>query len=77
MDYTLVMKKLSAYAGARPYAPTLAEIAAYPAKSNDHLEKMKIWRAEASRVPDEIKQVFHQQMIKLLKDKTNDNNSEL
>ena len=74
MDHALVLEKLSAYVATRPFAPTLAEIAAYPVESNDHLEKIKLWRTEAARVPAEVKQNFHQQMVKLLKEKTNDSN---
>ncbi|ASK64205.1 hypothetical protein CFK37_19665 [Virgibacillus phasianinus] len=71
MDYDLVMEKLSAYVGAHAFAPTLAEIAAYPPVCNDHLENITRWRAEAATVPTEVKRAFHQKLTKLLKDKTN------
>lgn len=72
MDHELVMERLSAHLATCPYPPTITEIAAYPAESNDHLEEIKRWRTEASKVPNEIKQVFHQQMIKLIEEKAND-----
>lgn len=72
MDHKRVMEKLSSHLATCPYPPTIAEIAAYPVKNNDHLELIKRWRVEASKVPNEIKQVFHQQMVKLVKDKAND-----
>ncbi|WP_404451967.1 hypothetical protein LG329_16700 [Virgibacillus necropolis] len=70
MDYARVLENLSDYVATHPYAPTLAEIAAFPVESNEHLDKISVWRAEAAKVPDEVKQNFHKQMIKLLKDKT-------
>lgn len=72
MDYACVMEKLSAYVGTHPFAPTLADIAAYPPVCNDHLENISMWRAEAATVPSEVKQAFHKQLTQLLKDKTND-----
>lgn len=77
MDHKQVMEKLSAHVATCPYPPTITEIAAYPVESNDHLEKLKEWRVEASKVPNEIKQVFHQQMIKLIKGKANDSHFQL
>jgi hypothetical protein len=72
MSHKLVMEKLFAHVAVCPYPPTIAEIAAYPVKSNDHLEEIKRWRVEASKVPDDVKQAFHQQMLKLEKGKVND-----
>lgn len=69
MDYARVLENLSDYVAAHPFAPTLAEIAGFPVESNDHLDNINVWRAEAAKVPDEIKHHFHKQMITLLKDK--------
>ena len=72
MDYALVMEKLSAYVGTHPFAPTLADIAAYPPVCNDHLANINRWRAEAATVPDDVKQNFYKQLSNLLKDKSHD-----
>jgi len=74
MDYGLVMEKLSAYVAANPFPPTIAEIAAYPPEENEYLDRISKWREEAAQVPDGVKQSFHEQMVKLLKEKTNDSN---
>src|SRR5699024_6296685 len=73
MDYGLVMEKLSASVAANPFPPTIAAIAAYPPEENEHLDKISKWREEAAQVPDGVKQAFQAQMIKLLKEKSNDN----
>ncbi|WP_404452563.1 hypothetical protein LG329_00275 [Virgibacillus necropolis] len=75
MDYPLVMKKLSAFVATHPYAPTLAEIAVYPEEDNVHLANIHKWRAEADKVPIELKHAFHERMVKLLKEKTNGRSS--
>ncbi|WP_182199340.1 hypothetical protein [Paraliobacillus salinarum] len=67
MDYTNVLKKLSAYAAAHPYPPTLAEIAAYPPATNIYLEQMRQWKKESALVPEETKRQFKQQLDTLLK----------
>ncbi|WP_430787145.1 hypothetical protein VBD025_15670 [Virgibacillus flavescens] len=72
MDYALVMEKLSVYVGTHPFAPTLADIAAYPPVSNSHLENIDKWRAEAATVSSEVKQAFHKQLTKLLKEKSHE-----
>lgn len=77
MDAHGVMEKLTAHVAHHPYPPTIAEIAAYPAKSNTHLEKLQKWRLDAAEVPRELKQRFHKQMTQLVKDKANDSNSQL
>lgn len=60
-----------------PYPPTIEEIAAYPIKSNDHLENLKKWRIDAAEVPEETRRYFHKQMRQLVKDKAYDNDSQL
>ncbi|GAB3059590.1 hypothetical protein [Virgibacillus ainsalahensis] len=72
MDYNRVMDKLSAYVVKYPYAPTIAEIAAYPPEPNEHLEKMSQWQEEAVRVPAETKERFRAAMIRLITEKSND-----
>lgn len=67
MDYNNVLEKLSAYAVACPYPPTLAEIAAYPPATNNHLEQMRQWQKEASQVTEETKRQFKQQLDTLFK----------
>src|SRR5690625_5117776 len=75
MDYSLVMEKLSAYVAVNPFPPTIAAIAAYPPEVNEYLDRISKWREEAAQVPDGVKQAFHEQMVKLLKEKSNDSNS--
>ncbi|HLR69663.1 replicative helicase loader/inhibitor [Virgibacillus alimentarius] len=74
MNYAMVMQKLATYVANNPYPPTIAEIAAYKTNENDHLKQMKIWRKEADKVPNELKQRFHQQMISLLREKSHESN---
>ncbi len=73
MDYNLVKRNLSDHAAAKPYPPTIAEIAAYPAEENHHLQLIEKWRAEAAMVPDSLKEEFQREMIKLIKEKHDDN----
>ncbi|WP_117149116.1 MULTISPECIES: hypothetical protein [Paraliobacillus] len=67
MDYNNVLEKLSAYAAAYPYPPTLAEIAAYPPAPNIYLEQMRQWKKEAAQVPEETKLQFKQLLDTLFK----------
>ncbi|WP_186579725.1 replicative helicase loader/inhibitor [Aquibacillus kalidii] len=68
MDYQLVLAKLSAYVADHPFAPTIAEIAAYPAKQNEHIRLINQWKQEAENVPQETKQAFQLQMKRLVDD---------
>ncbi|MDC3418067.1 hypothetical protein [Aquibacillus salsiterrae] len=68
MDYDRVLEKLSAFALVHPYAPSLAEIAAYPRETNPHLEQMRIWQQEAAQVPEETKRLFKAQFEKVIKE---------
>jgi len=70
MDYEGVMEKLSDFVAKYPYAPTIAEIAAYPSKQNEHVERLKKWRAEASQVPPHIKDRFRNAMQQLIMEKS-------
>lgn len=70
MDYPQVMKKLAHHVAIHPYPPTVMEISAYLKTENKQLEKLKQWRKQARDVPPELKRTFHQQMLKLIKDKS-------
>ncbi|MUV38780.1 hypothetical protein JNUCC1_02651 [Lentibacillus sp. JNUCC-1] len=70
MDYQGVLDKFSHHVANSPYAPTLADIAAYPPEENLYLEQMKQWRAEAAKVSPEVKERFRVAMHKLIKEKT-------
>lgn len=69
MEYERVMEKLAAFVASHPYAPTIAEIAAYPPVRNEQLDEVSVWKKEAANVPEEIKRVFHLKMSELLQDK--------
>ncbi|GGM43294.1 hypothetical protein GCM10011351_31570 [Paraliobacillus quinghaiensis] len=69
MDYSKVMKKLSAYAAEHPYAPTLSEIAVYPPETNIYLEQQRPqWEKEAALVSEETKIEFKQQLNTLFRE---------
>ncbi|WP_217587489.1 replicative helicase loader/inhibitor [Lentibacillus saliphilus] len=70
MDYKGVLDKLSAHVVKHPYAPTIAEIAAYPPERNLHLEEMSRWHAEAAKVSPEVKARFRDAMLELITEKT-------
>lgn len=72
MDFKRVMVKTKEHVATNKFPPTIAEIAAYAPEKNEHLEKMKQWEREASKVPQEVKENFRRQMEKLFKDKAND-----
>lgn len=72
MDYKRVIDKLAAYVSTNPFPPTIADIAAYPPSNNDHLEKMKEWQREASKVPIETKRRFQEHIRQLMKEKSHD-----
>ncbi|WP_431803303.1 hypothetical protein [Halobacillus andaensis] len=67
MDFASVMDKLFGYAARYPFPPTLADIASYPPKPNDYLEKKKQWDEEAAKVPEETKRLFEEKFEALLK----------
>ncbi|MGP4060999.1 hypothetical protein [Halobacillus sp. H74] len=69
MEYSPVMDKLYHYASQYPYPPTLADIAVYPPKENDYLEKMRRWDEEAANVPEETKQRFLEKFEELIRRK--------
>ena len=68
MDYERVRGNLAVYVAAHPYAPTIAEISAYPVVQNEQLDQLDVWREEAADVPIEMKQKFQQKMVMLLGD---------
>lgn len=72
MDFKRVMARAEQHTMENKFPPTIAEIAAYAPEKNEHLEKMKQWEREASKVPQEVKENFRRQMEKLFKDKAND-----
>lgn len=69
MDYDRVMKRLADHAAEKPFPPTLAEIAAYAPAKNEHLEKMKRWEEEASKVSPEKKARVAAELQELLRSK--------
>ena len=69
MDYERVRGKLATYVATHPYAPTIAEIAAYPIEENEKLDQLEQWREEAADVPFAMKQEFQQKMVLLLEGK--------
>lgn len=69
MDYKRVMAKTEEHAQSNKFPPTIAEIAAYAPEENKHLEKMRQWKKEADKVPEEVKTDFKNKMQQLLKDK--------
>jgi len=75
MDYQGVMDNLSSYVVEKPFPPTIAEIASYPAEKNDHLEKVEKWKQEAQQVSPETKRKFEQQFQKLAKEISHDSKS--
>lgn len=70
MDYTRVMEKMSKHVATHPYPPTIREIAGYSEKHNEDLTRLKEWREQVQDVPLDFKQVFHEQMRQLIKDKS-------
>lgn len=70
MDYEGVKDNLSVYVATHPYAPTVAEIAAYPLEENELLNQLDVWRAEANEVPEETKQHFHHKIQRLIAEVT-------
>lgn len=66
MDYEGVMDNLSNHVVSHQYAPTLTEIAAYPAEPNVHLEELRVWQEEAAKVPEETKREFQAALRKLV-----------
>ncbi|MEC5425303.1 hypothetical protein QGM71_17615 [Virgibacillus sp. C22-A2] len=71
MDYNGVMDKLAAFVARHPYAPTIAEIAAYPPEPNEYLAKMDQWREDAVNVSAETKERFRMSLLKLIAEKSN------
>lgn len=69
MDYQQVTEKLSHHVATHPYAPTMEEIAAYPAVENNYLQLVRAWREEAASVPADVKMSFYQRMNTLLAEK--------
>ncbi|MFG6147482.1 hypothetical protein [Halobacillus sp. B23F22_1] len=67
MAFIPVMEKLFDYAVVHPFPPTLADIAVYEPKKNDHLEKMRQWDEEAAKVPEETKRLFEEKFNELLR----------
>ncbi|MFC7061048.1 hypothetical protein [Halobacillus seohaensis] len=67
MEFTPVMDKLYDYASVYPFPPTLSDIAVYPQKPNEHLEKKRQWDEEAANVPEETKRLFEEKFNELLK----------
>ncbi|WP_060668238.1 replicative helicase loader/inhibitor [Oceanobacillus caeni] len=72
MDFERVMTKAEQHALENKFPPTISEIAAYAPEENKHLEKIKKWEREASKVPQEVKENFRRHMEQLFKDKAND-----
>lgn len=72
MDFERVMNKLEQHALENKFAPSIAEITAYPPEKNNHLEEMESWKKEAAKVPESKKQEFREQMQNLIKAKTNE-----
>lgn len=69
-DYDRVIIKLQEHMKANKFPPTIAEISAYAPKRNEHLEKMKMWKQEASKVPEETKQQFRDKLMQLIREKS-------
>ncbi|WP_082232912.1 hypothetical protein [Halobacillus massiliensis] len=67
MEFERVMDKVYHYASKFPLPPTLSDIAAYPPKKDDYLEKMRRWDEEAARVPKETKRLFQEKFEELLR----------
>ncbi|WP_163971073.1 replicative helicase loader/inhibitor [Oceanobacillus halotolerans] len=70
MDYRVVMGNLSAYVERNTFAPTIADIAAYPPEENIYLTKIDAWRQEAASVPEETKMRFREELHQLVKEKS-------
>lgn len=70
MEFDGVMNKLFVYVSENAYPPTIAEIAVYPPEPNHHLEELQRWKEEAAKVPQEVKDKFHQAIQQLLKEKS-------
>ncbi|SES62096.1 Loader and inhibitor of phage G40P [Oceanobacillus limi] len=77
MEYRLVMDKLAAYVAKSPFAPTIADIAAFPPKENAYLDKMNKWQKEAAAVPEDMKLRFRNELIRLVKEKAVHEDGEL
>ena len=71
MDYTGVLKNLSAHVMHNLYPPILSEIAAYPQenKKDSPLTEIEKWEEEAKKVTPEMKQHFQSKFEKLLREK--------
>jgi len=72
MDFERVMAKTEKHVQSNRFAPTIAEISAYPPEKNEHLEKMQRWKEEAAKVSPEKKKQFAKQMKQLIESKRND-----
>lgn len=70
MDYVEVMKNLARHTARYPYPPMIAEIAAYPREREEQVERLNQWRKEAEEVPEEMREAFHKQMLKVLEEKS-------
>ena|SRR5699024_5494454 len=69
MDYDGVMARLSEFIVHHKFAPTIAEIAVYPKKENEHLKQRDQWKKAADNVSPEIKKRFQDAMRKLVTEK--------
>lgn len=69
MDYDRVLQRLSSFVAEYSYAPTLAEIAAYPPVPNTFVEQVQQWKLEADQVPEETKRQFKEQIEQLFKER--------
>ncbi|MCG5105181.1 hypothetical protein [Oceanobacillus alkalisoli] len=71
MDYTGVLKNLSAHVMHQLYPPMLSEIAAYRQenKKDSSLTEIEKWEEEAKQVTPEMKKHFQSKFEKLLQQK--------
>ncbi|WP_173915215.1 hypothetical protein [Halobacillus sp. Marseille-Q1614] len=67
MEIDRVMEKVYHYASKYHFPPTLADIASYPPKKDDYLEKMRRWEEEAANVPEETKRLFQEKFDELVR----------
>ncbi|MED4126465.1 hypothetical protein P4641_21250 [Halalkalibacterium halodurans] len=69
MEYQGVLDRLEQHVAEKPYAPTLAEIAAYPREENQVLDRYQRYAEEARRNPptDDQKRAFKKQFEALFK----------
>ena len=70
MDYDGVMENLMHYVAEYHYAPTIAEIAAYPKKEHDYAKKIAQWEEEAKKVTPELRREFQEKFMKLFEEKS-------